>query len=197
MGQVERIGKAEAGGFVGRLAQVHAAVAPANDSRVGCGGLVFVQGVARARRLEGRLDTGVVFFNPPTWTGGDLPLGGVKNSGYGRELSALGFREFVTGKLVRTILSGARARSRPVALRVKNPAPKLEPTPLARVKGGGIFRKLWRVTPHRSGAGNSIEWGSKGANESPPKETTSGKSDYEQNTHPHLARDHSRPFRRL
>ena len=46
-------------------------------------------------------DTGMVFVNHPTWTTPDLPFGGIKNSGYGRELSSLGIQEFVNKKLVR------------------------------------------------------------------------------------------------
>lgn len=49
-----------------------------------------------------RIDTGMVFINHPTWTASDLPFGGIKNSGYGRELSRLGIQEFVKKKLVRT-----------------------------------------------------------------------------------------------
>jgi succinate-semialdehyde dehydrogenase/glutarate-semialdehyde dehydrogenase len=43
----------------------------------------------------------MVFINHPTWTASDLPFGGIKNSGYGRELSSLGIQEFVNKKLVR------------------------------------------------------------------------------------------------
>jgi len=43
----------------------------------------------------------MVFINHPTWTACDLPFGGIKNSGYGRELSSLGIQEFVNKKLVR------------------------------------------------------------------------------------------------
>ena len=43
----------------------------------------------------------MVFVNHPTWTAPDLPFGGIINSGYGRELSALGIQEFVNKKLVR------------------------------------------------------------------------------------------------
>jgi succinate-semialdehyde dehydrogenase/glutarate-semialdehyde dehydrogenase len=43
----------------------------------------------------------MVFINHPTWTACDLPFGGVKNSGYGRELTSLGIQEFVNKKLIR------------------------------------------------------------------------------------------------
>jgi NADPH-dependent curcumin reductase CurA len=51
--------------------------------------------------VASRIDTGMVFINHPTWTTPDLPFGGIKNSGYGRELSSLGIQEFVNKKLVR------------------------------------------------------------------------------------------------
>jgi len=78
------------------------AVALANDSDFGLGGSVFTNDVARGKRVASRIDTGMVFINHPTWTATDLPFGGIKNSGYGRELSSLGIQEFVNKKLVRT-----------------------------------------------------------------------------------------------
>ncbi len=77
------------------------AVALANDSEFGLGGSVFTADVARGKRVASRIDTGMVFINHPTWTASDLPFGGIKNSGYGRELSSLGIQEFVNKKLVR------------------------------------------------------------------------------------------------
>ena len=77
------------------------AVALANDSEFGLGGSVFTQNVARGKRVASRIDTGMVFVNHPTWTAPDLPFGGIKNSGYGRELSSMGIEEFVNKKLVR------------------------------------------------------------------------------------------------
>jgi succinate-semialdehyde dehydrogenase/glutarate-semialdehyde dehydrogenase len=47
------------------------------------------------------MDTGMVFINHPTWTKENLPFGGTKGSGYGRELSELGIKEFVNKKLIR------------------------------------------------------------------------------------------------
>jgi len=77
------------------------AVKLANDSDFGLGGSVFTQDTARGKRIASRIDTGMVFINHPTWTAADLPFGGIKNSGYGRELSSLGIQEFVNKKLVR------------------------------------------------------------------------------------------------
>ena len=78
------------------------AIALANDSDFGLGGSVFTSDIARGQRVASRIDTGMVFINHPTWTTADLPFGGIKNSGYGRELSSLGIQEFVNKKLVRT-----------------------------------------------------------------------------------------------
>ena len=77
------------------------AVALANDSEFGLGGSVFTGDVARGKRVASRINTGMVFINHPTWTTPDLPFGGIKNSGYGRELSSMGIQEFVNKKLVR------------------------------------------------------------------------------------------------
>ena len=85
------------------------AIALANDSDFGLGGAVFTKDVARGKRVASRIDTGMVFINHPTWTTADLPFGGIKNSGYGRELSSLGIQEFVNKKLVRVASIDAAA----------------------------------------------------------------------------------------
>jgi len=73
----------------------------ANDSPYGLGGSVITKNVERGKRIARQIDTGMVFINQSTWTAPDLPFGGVKNSGYGRELSDLGISEFVNKKLIR------------------------------------------------------------------------------------------------
>ena len=73
----------------------------ANDSPFGLGGSVFTQDIERGKRVAEQIDTGMVFINHPTWTQADLPFGGTKGSGYGRELSELGMDEFVNKKLIR------------------------------------------------------------------------------------------------
>jgi succinate-semialdehyde dehydrogenase / glutarate-semialdehyde dehydrogenase len=77
------------------------AIKLANDSPFGLGGSVFTQDIERGKRVANQIDTGMVFINHPTWTQADLPFGGTKGSGYGRELSELGIEEFVNKKLIR------------------------------------------------------------------------------------------------
>jgi len=78
------------------------AIALANDSDFGLGGSVFTQDIARGKRVASRVDTGMMFVNNLDWADAELPFGGIKNSGYGRELGNMGIQEFVNKKLVRT-----------------------------------------------------------------------------------------------
>ena len=70
---------------------------------------MFTRDEGRGRRIADRIDSGMVFINHPTWTAADLPFGGVKNSGYGREFSRMGIQEFVNKKLVRVAAIDAAA----------------------------------------------------------------------------------------
>jgi succinate-semialdehyde dehydrogenase/glutarate-semialdehyde dehydrogenase len=83
------------------------AVALANDSDFGLGGSIFTKDVARGMRVASRIETGMMFINNIDWADADLPFGGVKSSGYGRELGDMGIQEFVNKKLVR--ISSAHA----------------------------------------------------------------------------------------
>jgi succinate-semialdehyde dehydrogenase/glutarate-semialdehyde dehydrogenase len=78
------------------------AIALANDSDFGLGGSVWTQDEARGKRVASRVDTGMMFVNNLDWADAALPFGGVKYSGYGRELGEMGIQEFVNKKLVRT-----------------------------------------------------------------------------------------------
>jgi succinate-semialdehyde dehydrogenase/glutarate-semialdehyde dehydrogenase len=84
-----------------RVADEDAAIALANDSPFGLGGSVFSRDLTRAKRVASRLETGMVFINRAASSSPELPFGGIKNSGYGRELSAAGIQEFVNKKLIR------------------------------------------------------------------------------------------------
>ena len=76
------------------------AIAIANDSPFGLGGSVYSTDVERAKRVASRIETGMVFINYPDVSWPDLPFGGIKRSGYGKELSNLGLEEFVNKKLI-------------------------------------------------------------------------------------------------
>ncbi len=78
-----------------------AAIDLANDSPFGLGGSIFNSDIERGKLIADQIDTGIVFINHPTWTQADLPFGGTKGSGYGRELAELGITEFVNKKLIR------------------------------------------------------------------------------------------------
>jgi succinate-semialdehyde dehydrogenase/glutarate-semialdehyde dehydrogenase len=77
------------------------AIAIANDSDFGLGGSVFTSDVARGKRVASSVETGMMFINNISWSDAELPFGGIKNSGYGRELGDMGIQEFVNKKLVR------------------------------------------------------------------------------------------------
>lgn len=76
------------------------AIAIANDSPFGLGGSVYTSDIEHGKQVARRLDTGMVFVNYPFISAPDLPFGGIKRSGYGKELSNLGIQEFVNRKLV-------------------------------------------------------------------------------------------------
>ena len=78
------------------------AIALANDSDFGLAGSVWTRDEARGLRVASRVDTGMMFVNNIDWTDAELPFGGIKHSGYGRELGCMGIHEFVNKKLVRS-----------------------------------------------------------------------------------------------
>lgn len=78
------------------------AIALANDSPYGLGGSIQTSNVERGQKMAEKIETGMVFINTISSTAPDLPFGGIKNSGYGRELSDFGIEEFINRKLIYT-----------------------------------------------------------------------------------------------
>src|SRR2546421_7737165 len=85
---------------VTRVKSMDEAVALANRSRYGLGASIWTFDIALAERLAAQIESGNVFINGGVKSDPRLPFGGVKNSGYGRELAEVGIREFVNIKTV-------------------------------------------------------------------------------------------------
>ena len=76
------------------------AIALANDSEFGLGASIWSEDKEKAERLAAKIESGAVFINAMVASNPHLPFGGVKKSGYGRELSRYGILEFVNSKTV-------------------------------------------------------------------------------------------------
>ncbi|MEN4474990.1 NAD-dependent succinate-semialdehyde dehydrogenase [Mycolicibacterium cosmeticum] len=84
-----------------KVADEDEAVRVANDTPFGLGSYVYSTDVEQAQRVADRLEAGMVFINAVGAEGAELPFGGVKRSGYGRELGRYGIDEFANKKLIR------------------------------------------------------------------------------------------------
>jgi succinate-semialdehyde dehydrogenase/glutarate-semialdehyde dehydrogenase len=93
-----------------RARDAEEAVALANDSRFGLGASLWSRDIDRAKSLAREIETGSVFINGMVASDPRLPFGGVKSSGYGRELSEFGIREFVN---IKTVWIGPVQQPRP------------------------------------------------------------------------------------
>ena len=93
--------------FFGPVAQVYRvkdeedAVRLANDTPFGLGSYVMSDDPDQAQRVADRIEAGMVFINAVGAEGAELPFGGIKRSGFGRELGRYGMDEFVNKKLIR------------------------------------------------------------------------------------------------
>lgn len=79
------------------------AIQLANDSEFGLSATIFSKSKSRIKYISNRLETGMVFINTVSVTEPETPFGGVKKSGFGRELSKMGMEEFINRKTIRKI----------------------------------------------------------------------------------------------
>ncbi|GEK01367.1 NAD-dependent succinate-semialdehyde dehydrogenase [Streptomyces sp. 1-11] len=89
--------------MVFRAADEEDALRIANDTPYGLGSYVFTTDPAQAARVADGIEAGMVFVNGVGAEGAELPFGGIKRSGFGRELGRPGIEEFVNKKLIRTV----------------------------------------------------------------------------------------------
>jgi acyl-CoA reductase-like NAD-dependent aldehyde dehydrogenase len=86
------------------------AIELANNSKFGLSSNLWTRNIERARELAARIEAGGVFINGMTASDPRLPFGGIKRSGYGRELSSFGIQEFVN---IQTIWIGPKVENAP------------------------------------------------------------------------------------
>ncbi|MWV65526.1 aldehyde dehydrogenase family protein [Halorubrum sp. JWXQ-INN 858] len=83
-----------------RVSDEEAAIEKANDTEFGLGASIWTNDLERGERIAGRIDAGCTYINELVKSDPRVPFGGVKGSGYGRELSEAGIKEFVNRKTV-------------------------------------------------------------------------------------------------
>jgi succinate-semialdehyde dehydrogenase/glutarate-semialdehyde dehydrogenase len=118
-----------------RVRDIDEAIAVANDTQFGLGASVWTRNDAEQRRFTAGLQCGAVFVNAVVASDPRLPFGGIKHSGYGRELSAAGMREFLNAKTV--VTAEPVAAKQPEAER----KPAVRATPITPV-GSKAFRDV-------------------------------------------------------
>ncbi len=139
------------------------AIRLANATPFGLGASIITRDAERARALADQIDAGMVFINSNVLSAPELPFGGVKNSGFGRELSDLGIGEFVNRKLV--TISDRKSRHartewfRSVSPRRSRRCKSLLPTHGSRRPGRTAARlpgNIFRLAPRHAWAGRAL-----------------------------------------
>lgn len=83
-----------------RVSDESEAIRLANDSPFGLGASVYSTDIERAKAVAAQIEAGMVTINRPTFPSPNIPFGGIKRSGFGRELGSSGIKEFVNQKVI-------------------------------------------------------------------------------------------------
>jgi succinate-semialdehyde dehydrogenase/glutarate-semialdehyde dehydrogenase len=110
-----------------RVASLDEAISVANDTPFGLAATAWTTDDAERQRLAVEIQAGAVFFNTMVASDNRLPFGGIKRSGYGRELSAVGMREFLNAKTV--VVAESPAVTVPTPSPTSEAEPPVEPLP--------------------------------------------------------------------
>ncbi|MGA7157432.1 MAG: aldehyde dehydrogenase family protein [Acidobacteriaceae bacterium] len=134
-----------------RVASLAEAIQLANDTPFGLAASAWSTDDEEKQRLAIELQCGAVFFNAPVSSDPRLPFGGIKHSGYGRELASVGMREFLNAKTV--VVAATANPSQPNLLDQQKSTPRFDKTERSEkpTEFQQIFEHIRKFEPRKTG----------------------------------------------